>query len=686
MKANNDSQTYAIFFSNLEESSEIKRIALLKKFTADGLSSTIEVQEDFIFEQSHFLSAIIIVKASNKEVIEESLKPCIGTFSYKVTAITSYQKDSSIAFANQCVAIGGKDLTEISIPDHIAVRVKAKIDLPEDSPYSCLFLLQVDAIHKAHEFATALNVDNAMHINEVTHMTDYFEYISNKKEESSYPQIVNQIDNRSTTSTTIENKGSAAYYADVASPVEYINLVSDRHPIASGSKVPSRGKNYFWKSLSGKIEYKIGKRRGQGQFANVYYSPASIDTNCPFPVASESIYANENLEFNLNTKDNFHITSDFYTKLHGILNTKNYDDHWPEENYEEGSDRYLVYAYILEQLKIRGYKLPPNQGTLKADLISQITYPQDQSFSEDAFKEVSDHLRTECDYFEESAKWYGPKGIMSAITETIAEVSTDDLIAAAGYMSVPPETSKLTLFLEVIFKEITSIISVIPDIGSPIAGVISAGMSTITEILKMRDESTSIEASIADMALKLTDYLAILKEAQDINYKEINGNWGKLKRFALFSINKEITADHLGVTFSKQGSIAPESFVKGLAKAWRIIIYKNLFQTIHKAGCTMNTTKTIPAPNPFNPSKNQYSFTYYLKGSFSSVSDKVVDGYITFTCSSNAPKEALHDLFSPDRLDQDPIPFFFGLNGWPKVKPYFYNSDNGDPIIKRIFI
>jgi hypothetical protein len=101
-------------------------------------------------------------------------------------------------------------------------------------------------------------------------------------------------------------------------------------------------------------------------------------------------------------------------------------------------------------------------------------------------------------------------------------------------------------------------------------------------------------------------------------------------------------------------------------------VYQQLFATQHAVQCHISFTDQPPA-NPWNPAVLSYEYTWSLPAVWVDTKGNAHPyGYLVYDCSTDAPVEVMAQLFAPGAaLDVNPVEFFLGFNGWPKVDPHY---------------
>lgn len=668
--------TFIVYFSEKTGIQDLKKIVRLRQFVENGLGSEINCIENIVFLVKQKYCALLIAETDSKVILEQAIEPCHDAFQTEVVEISNYYFNPKVKSSNHCITVlKSKEnrIDSFSLNDDPSFPncVRFQTEFPDGSPYSGLWLLNTPEFIDALEFGDNMHPNDQTVSMEVASMKDYYENLKEESEKEVVQQEPTTDAQDTTTKGTIINMDSTtAYYADSnIKGSDYQTLINERTSAKTRDSNTVNPNIYFWENDNGNLQiyhYWVENIYPDGEQPHI--TPKNYTTKAILPVHVSSIAPGNTLAFNL-TENSFQIISELHTWLHDILNTSKYDQPWPEDNYK--GDKLKAYNFIIKALKEQGINTLPKKGKIKPGIIEAILYPQNADFPEASFDSVKTHLLYETAFFQYSEDWFGLNGIFHVLNNTISILGEDDLTAAANLMKIPPKKSTMTLILDAIFGDIIAIIGAIPDVGGPISAVLSIAWSTAKLVIGSNHANNPIEESIANMANVLNTYLETVIATTETHHQRVNCNWGRLREFALGVINGKISSDQFGVDENNPSS--PKGYINAMTKAWKVIIYKSLLQDRHRVHCSISLSTKNP-PNHFDPQKGKFSYTYYLSGKYYDSSGKVKTGAIIIHCKCKAPSAVLNDLFNPQNLDQNPLEFFLGINGWPPVVPVYRSS------------
>jgi hypothetical protein len=677
---------FAVFFtanlSNLDT-----RLAILRRYIREGLGAEVRVLDHAVLQPgTGGYCMLMVVSAASQTAVEAAIAPC--NVSYHTTIVKADQatvNPDSVA-VNYCL-LGWDD--EAAQPPLLAdresvlgsVTVKIWLELPEGSPCKCVWLLDAPTALNARDYgAHTREPTTTIACIAATEPAVYFRQtilLANAKAESEALTAVVAAD--AAPLIVINRDSSPAVCGSLAPGQPYPSLFASRQAVGAGQSSALGSDVYVWRTMSETFTYWELVTVTKDGFPETTPVQKQVTSNSPDPVLSTSYSPGVTMSFNLSQGGGFQIVTDLLTWLDKLLNTQTFHKPWPEDSYS-GEEK-AAYQFILS--KIDG-QTPPNRGTVKPGIIDAILFEENHGFTGDSFDFVKSHLLDECTYFEYSADWFGVNGAFAVINTQIANSATNSLIGAAALFSIP-QTSTLSVIMDAIMDIIIAVVAAIPDEGPFIAAAITVAWSTAKLAEGGSGEST-IQGTVAELTERLTNYLQGMVNATATQLSTINSNWGTLHEFASQVIEGKLSLAQFGMEQPAQPGDKPnpsKGYITAAAKAWSIIVYQALFAIpegnspgtpSHQAFRFSNLTST-PPENPWNPAEGNYQFVYYLPCSYKDNCGNPANGYLGYTCASNAPTEVMKALFGPDSsINLNPFEFFIGYNGWPPAVDESYLS------------
>ncbi len=681
-----------MFFSINPDAISVRRFALLRQFLTSKLGDNVNVI-DYASLSFGCYKFIIVAEADSCETLETALSPCDGVFEVSIAPITDLEIVS--ASCKNCYAVliqndPAKPMALTRNPQYLCetVTLNAQFELENELPLSSILFVESPSASQALQYGEYLYPQARVFVTPTNAPESLFDPTAPPAPdpETAPPAPLNNTPVAS--NFTVFNEGTSAVdfvYETVdpsgpATTYDYYNFFKQMQQIQPQSYALIDTACYLWTSPTGTFtftwDYHYGIVYGTVSGREVYVSnPYSMQCNALPPKLYTPYIANTTLGFNIANNDGFHTRNTQYFWLNDLLNTTKYDAAFPEDSYT--GDELAVYQYFVAQLG----GAAPKTGTVASSLVqSVIDKGCPSNLNPTAFADVGAHLVKECSFFETADKWFGLDGIFSVINTQIAEVSSNDLTAAAALMQIQ-ETSSITTTLDSFFSILEALVGMIPGAGSYIQGAVTIGWTFAKMSMGSGSGNAPIEESIANMADKINSYLNNMQEANINIRKTIYGNWGKLETFTEGTMGSSpiISEDQFAVTYNSNGGVQlPQGYIDAAAKAWKLTVYQTLFAGFHTPQCNMVKNKSNPANNPWNPDAGNYEYIYYLDTVLYDSNGNSYAGFMEFDCRTNAPTEVLQILFgSNSEFNLNPVVFFTGINGW-KVQNIYDQGNLGN--------
>ena len=678
-------KNYAVFFSvNLNNKREADRLVLMRRFIESGLGEGITILDEAVCPDYSRYGFVIVAETSSQSLIDESIKICEGVYDTSVEEVLSIERNEAVK--NARFGLFAINTPHPVIEDKAVARempnvlTRLKLDFAPESSCTNFWLVEAPTFGQARTFADKAGAGRIVETMRAQPLKEYFEFKMGKKAAEpvsgsgvtamkaavANPKNSFTIKNLSDKSIYASADGSSPFTADMAPHVADVN-----------ASMPVTGKTYIWKyPMNVGFNLEIKYSNANNFFGDVKVQMAGYDFSNPvmvIPSSSEVTYG-----YRVDS-GSFKAITELSVWLSDLLSSTKYDQPWPEDSYQ--GQELAAYNYILS--KIPG-NTPPKKGTLKEPtVLIVIKYPDNGEFSEKAFDSVKSHLLLEVGHFITVDTWFGPNGIINAINSKISILSTNDLINAASLMSIPPEQSMVMMILDDVITAIIAIVSIIPGVGAFYAAVLAVGWEAAKiAMAESAPVNAPIQATIAQIADELNQYLIYMTNAAQVQSDTLYKNWGKLDQFSSGVIKGIISpgqfypsgdVDEKAFFALDQPTKLPQEFLSAAADAWLIFAYQQLFVSHNRPTSTISFSPTVP-DNPWNPDKSIYHFSYTVPCTYKpgSKSDPI-SGYMVFDCTTDAPVQALQQLFgTASRLHIDPLQFFIGLNGWAPITPVWY--------------
>lgn len=673
---------FAILFAvEFENNREAARLVIVRRFVEHALGPDVTILDEAVFPDYSRYGFLAIVEAANRRNVEEAVKPAAGIFKTLILDVSSLTLNPQVARTGYGLfAINtphnAKRMPDAQVLPTASVAVRFHMTFPPGSPCSDIWLLDAPAFNVAKSFGHQHGPGGIIETARAQPMKEYFEEKrSGLNTVAAAPAPVRSASEAQAGGYTIYND----FYIDavVVDSSQAMPFSPDMPLAVCGhyKSMPVTSDVYVWEKggsvgkggIAGYLSFRVNYGYWNN-FSTTWVYQMWFDWRYPalvIPRSSTGI-----IGFAART-GHYYARSDLYLWLQALMSTNSFDASWPEDSYSGGMA--AAYTYILSRIPGR---VPPKAGTIKdPEVVNGIDYPPGVSFTADEFKAVKTHLLLEIGCFVTADRWFGPAGIINAINSKIAIVSSNDLTEACQLMSIDPEKTSISLILDAVFGEIVSVISVIPDIGAAFGAVIATGWAIAKASMGPGVPQNPVQVTIAQMADQLNQYLETMTDAAQQQLNTLYGNWGRLQEFSNGVIEGKISPNQFyggGQTSAapRSGDSSPPlpgAFLEAAANAWLVIVYKQLFASIHAVQSNLSFS-TAPPSNPWNPDAGQYAFTWSLPCNYNpgGKNSQPTTGYMVVSCATDASSAVLQQLFGAHaRLQVNPLQFFAGFNGWP---------------------
>lgn len=676
---------FAVFFSLQKSSTRLAdRIVLLRRFTQDGLGAGIKILDDAVLQGNRKYISIMLLQASSADLIKTALKPCEGIYDIVVSPVDSLEHNDTVTNACFCIFSYDGYSSKSPVPQlPEAVQVRSFAKLPCGSPCSSLCIVQAATFGQAQRYGLVQNPGRYVYTMYISTAADYFNSNFNTEkqhsveEETAIAPVLN-VDAGYVLRNDNSDQQARIIYQDVIADVtkDFTAAFNNIQVIFPGQSARLQSYAYAWVNPKPydfiyEVVYNQGGEPGMNSFIDrkdfSYGSPSAI-----IPYA-EGLTISASL--NDYGKITHQVVTPLYTWMDTLFNSNTYDAPWLEDSYEKGEEE--AYLYIVDNIP---GKVQPKNGTIKEkSYIVEYPGPGVGAFTEEEFNTVRDHLLQEIDHFKTVDTWFYPNGIFDAIINFVANASSNDLLAAANLMSIE-HTSMMTMILDDVFSALTSIISLIPEVGPAIAAVVAVTWSAVKIGIHSQQGGTSLQSAVADMADKLNSYTQAAVNNIQSQKNSLYNNWGRLSQFSLGIVDGILSENQFFPSGNAVSGNAndpyqkPQGFIEAASHAWMLEIYKSLFAISHRPKSTLSLSTNKPA-NPWNPDNNNYEYTWYLPGVYLDSKGNQVTGYLVMDCNTDAPAEVKQLLFGTASAFNVPAAaFFIGFDGWPRIVPSHLND------------
>lgn len=667
-----------------------QRLVLMQRFLSSGLGPGVEVLDQAFFPTYGRVGFVILAAAESNDVLLAALEPCAGVFTTTVEQPESLVFDPAVAEATHGVvglrtphdAVAPAASSDTSLP----VQVRLHAELPEGGDISSITLVRAPTAAAALSFGrSAVNAA----VTETAHIQPMADYITAMRRPAPADGVLAAV---TAAAAEAASAGPADSYTVVPLDSPLI-LVSSNEVTPFGATMPVSvaprqavvavsGRTYVWQRLPGYFEVMVDWSNANNLWI---HSPSALSGegyNWSYPIAV--LPDTPGIEYAVGTSSDHRgvqVRSDLAAWLHDLMTGTTYDAPWPEDGYTGG--HLAAYRYIVGKLP---GQTPPKKGTIKEpEEIQVIAYPPGAAFSAGEFDDVKNHLLVEIGHFATADQWFGPNGIINAVNTQISVLSAGDLTVAASMMSIPP-SAPVTMSLDDIFGLISTWVAEIPVVGSVLGAVIDTGW-TVAKAVIPAEAHQPIQATVARIADQLNEYLIKMVNSAQLQLSWLYADWGRLSEFSSGVATGRISVGAFYATGSGPGAgpeaaalrsadsgppPLPPDYLHAAKNAWLTYAYQQLFATQHSVASQLSLTDQVP-DNPWNPAAGTYHYTWSLPCAYTdSKGNAHADGYLVYDCSTDAPQQVLEQLFASDApLHVNPIEFFGGFNGWPKVVPHY---------------
>ena len=675
-------QTFAIICTlNLGPNRETDRQFGIRKYIKKRLGDDIKILYEIPTPLYEPAGLTLVVEAASQAIVEEAVSVYEGPFAFKIEPVTVKLSDGAMRDLPKYAVFVPKtprfERPKPSFNSIDAEDIKLWLHFDKDTVFSDIILIDTITFAAAGELIAQILPQMMTVTAYCMPMSELFDNMTNKKSEKIdmceiAPSAAKTVKPMTDHSDMLISEGSLAFWAPLnpATPLEE-NLQFNK--IEKDTPTPFNGPIMVWPRWWG------GKWNLRRYYFLNNYIGSNVTNNWNLPLSiipgsnNGTTYVIEGNPKSLSGPLPFAVRNELSIWLNNLMLSPEYDDPWPEDSYAGG--KLKAYDYILSFFPGEG---PIKNGRmLESERLDVIRYAADKGFTEEEFDEVKDHLLLEVGYFKTANKWFDVDGIMDAIYRGVAILSTNDLIEAAEYMAIPPETSKVWAILDEIFGGITAILSAIPVVGSYISAAIHIAWSTVKASLPGIPASAPIEATVAELADGLNKFLENMETASEIQKRTLFTNFGRLKQFSdgviLGIISEEMFFGNIGQndldSFTNKKQKLTKKVQAAAANAWLVYCYQQLFTVKHQVSSLLSFSYT-KAANPWNPDNGQYRYSWNTPCIF--IDDKGDDqnGYMVIDGQTSAPKIVMEKLFGKDsELSVFPIAFFAGINGWKTAGP-----------------
>lgn len=651
----------------------------IRKYMKRRLGTEIKILHEIATPLYSQAGLTLVVEAPSRGIVEKAISDYEGPFVFHIEAVTlKISEDTNGTLPKYAVFAPKTPKSVKPKPDFEsmdATDIKLWLHFDKDTTFSDIILLNAITFSAAGELIDRIMPETMTVTEYCTPLSELFDNMTTKKPKKTdiceaVPSSKDTVKPLADTADTLISEGSLAFWAplNAAAPFEEnlgLKKIEKDTPTAFENAI------MVWPRWWG------GKWNLRRYYFLDNYIGSSVFNNWNLP--SIIIPASSNgttyvVEGNYTDSGPmpFKVRNELSIWLNELMLSPKYDDAWPEDSYTGGSLK--AYEYILS--KFPGEGPIKNGRMLELSRLDVIKYVPDHGFTVEEFDGVKDHLILEVGYFITADKWFGIDGIMDAIYRGVAILSTNDLIEAAEYMSIPPATSKLIAILDEIFGVIASVLSIIPVVGTYISAAIHVAWSSVKVALPGMPARAPIEATVAELAKGLNKFLENMLTAADIQKHTLYTNFGRLEEFSdgviLGKITEEMFLGKVGQTdlasVSNKKEKLKEKVQEAAADAWLVYCYQRLFTVKHQVSSALSFSKT-KASNPWNPESGEYRYSWNIPCIYKDCGNDI-EGFMVIDGKTSAPKVVMETLFGKDStLSVIPLAFFAGLNGWVTAGP-----------------
>ncbi|MBL8650591.1 MAG: hypothetical protein JNL35_09345 [Sphingopyxis sp.] len=667
--------------TDLGNTQEARRLVLMRKFLDDGLGTDIRVIDHMMFPDYAKAGLVVLVEAATADQVQQAIGFCDGIFHTSVDEVRLRAGPRSDACPARFGIFGVKLPDQASPQSLVAASgdsgVQLWIEFMGGSLFESLMIVDQPTFALAKQAAEALLPGAALEAQCGTSLAGYLQAKRDSQPLAAAPLVADPADSGSQTIYCTDSDVVLASPQLSATTIMPFTPAMQVQRVKANSQTTVSGPAIIWSHASFStfqyyLTYRLIYPHVTVPFANQV--PVQGTSNWGLPTGIVP-WAGDGAVFRIENDRNGGFStvtvSAMTTWLNNVMMTATYDAPWPEDSYQ--GTLAAAYAYIVSQMP---GQVPPKNGTiLQTGTIDAVTYPAGAAFPESDFNTVKSHLLDEVAAFATAEHWFGINGIINAVNSGIAILSTDDLITAANNMQIPPSGTSMEATLNDIFSCLFAVISCIPYVGSAIAAVGQIGWTLAKAAMAPGAASTPIQAVIADLAQQLNSYLIQMNSAADTQHQTLAANWGRLQAFYNGVIEGTIAEAMFYASSSAaddDGSHPGSQYYQQMASnGWLVYFYKQLFQVAHTVQGTISLQGSLPN-NPWNPAAGQYHFTWAVPAGYVDGKGNNATGFMVVDCSTDAPAQAMAELFGPDsQLNVNPIAFFAGFDGWHVAVPKY---------------
>ncbi len=683
MLTTSTTKSFIVLVSNREDSKPKQRTAAIQRIQSVGLGPSVNVLGSYIFSGQVEFSSIFILEAESQSLIENVAEPYQHIFNFKIEEISSLETNPDVVSFDHCLLVANPKIIVKESPDESLLDIRSILQTSPDSDYPLIYFLRTKALHAINDLNEMITGNRRSFFVQIIPLESFFDEIALSPPTDPFGILA--LKDETPKIATIKNVGPDVLISTFG-PLDYDAPSKD--PILRSGQL-------LWNLHNQKL---LKKGESMKVAENVYFAdpkPANIqiDMTAPAgptridsrranwhpPTIAKTLTPNQVLEFNLST-GKFTTITDSYEALDTVVNGTSCDEPWLEDSYEKNDpEKYAIYQYITEKLggDVRFGRLQES-----TEIETRAPYPKDHNppFNEETYQVVTNELQLIVEDIAYVEKWFGDAGQTRITNLETSQIASEALSHCQELMSLEDKDNTLFI-LDIIFDYLEELISKIPNVGKTFSTLISLGYNTAKNIKEIVTPEHSINATVAELNDRILDNLKALEESRKYFYRTIMANRGKLKKFSLICRQGLLEADiKMDIKTTSYESYRNErkSLVDTLRNSWKIICYKSLFHAKHAVTSTIDTQNAALTTNleytykinNFDPSKGNYGFNYILTGMASDSNGKLHTCYVTVDCTTDADEKVLAELFDKDQLDIDPLPFFFGFDGWPKSIPF----------------
>lgn len=677
-----------------------ERLALINGLLRSGLGAGVDVLDHAFLPDSPRTRLIVLVEAASHDALRDAIRPAEGAFTVTIDEPAELIFDREAPDATHAIFTDATshdaESSQAAPVSSAGVRVRMHARLPVGAPLASVSLVCTPDDAAASEFAqrqVGPLVTETVRVQPVATYVDAVRAMTSR-------DLSAILSDPASTAPPIE--GTGATVAGVPQGPDTYTVTSLSGPLillGSGDWTPFgasmaltvlpeqtptalSGRQYLWVQLKSAFEV-IVNWSNANNFWWVNQGYIGGDLNWAYPIAVLPGTPGLDYTIDVGRENIVEVESELSDWLNGLMLSVRYEADWPEDSYTGGL--LAAYDYILDQLPGR---TPPKNGTItEPEEIEVIPFPRHASFTSAEFTQVKNQLLLEIGHFATAAEWFGPNGIINVINTQVSVLSTNDLIIAAEAMSLPPQ-APMTWSLDEIMNVISSVVGVIPEIGSYLSAVVTVGYDVAKSVMPQQ-ANEPIEAAVSEIGQQLNDYLISMVQSSALQHEILMSNWGRLKEFSDgAATGKKISvqqfygtggpgsgtgASPVSAGSADSGPLAPPpQYLGAIANGWLTFIYQQLFATQHPVSCTISFSDE-PIANPFYPAVGSFHYVWTLPCVWIDTDGNWHPyGNLVFDCTTDAPTAVMIELFAPSSpLQVNPVEFFLGINGWPQVIPHY---------------